>query len=201
MKIIDPQKIIFSLYKIFLLLLTVALISGACKNDYETIQALTTESNLPDVTGFDIEMTYTDSGILKGKITAPEVLQYNQKEEPYYEFPKGMKAIFHDPNGNETSYIQSNYAIFYTEKELWEGRYQVVGQNYGTGEKIETEQIFWDQKDNRIYSDKFTTITNADGVFTGENGFEAEGGLRNYRMKGYSGRVTVKDTPSEVETP
>jgi len=200
MKIIDSKKIIFS-FGIFLLFLAVALISSACKNDYETIQALTTESTLPDVTGFDIEMTYTDSGILKAKIFAPEVLQYNQKEEPYYEFPKGMKVVFHDPAGTETSYIQSKYAIFYTEKELWEGRYQVVGQNYSTGERIETEQIFFDQKDNHIYSDKFTTITNADGVFTGENGFEAEGGLRNYRMKGYSGRVTVKDTPAEEETP
>jgi LPS export ABC transporter protein LptC len=177
------------------------MLSGACKNDYETIQALTTESNLPDVTGFDIEMAYTDSGILKGKIIAPEVLQYNQKEEPYYEFPKGMKTVFYDTNGIEVSYIQSNYGIYYIEKQLWEGRYHVVGQNYSTGERLETEQIFFDQQDNRIYSDKFTTITNADGVFTGENGFEAEGGLRNYRMRGYSGRVTVKDAPVEEETP
>ena len=98
------------------------LIAAACKNDIETIKALTSESSLPDVSGFNIEMSYTDSGRLKGKIIAPEVYQYNRREEPYNEFPKGMRAVFYDVNGREISYIKANYAIFYKKKQLWEGR-------------------------------------------------------------------------------
>jgi len=174
-----------------------SLLIAGCKNDIETIQALTSESNLPDVTGFQIEMQYTDSGVLKGKIIAPEVYQYSKGEDPYNEFPRGMTAVFYDPAGNETSFIRANYAVYYTKKQLWEGRNQVYGENRITGEKIETDQIFWDQKEKRIYSEKFSKITNADGIFTGEYGFDAEEDLSQIRLKGYSGRVTIKDEPAD----
>jgi LPS export ABC transporter protein LptC len=165
----------------------------SCKNDIETIQALTKEVKLPNLTGFDIEMLYTDSGILKGKIVAPEVQQYLNEDEPYYEFPKGMKAIFYDKAGHEISYIKANYAIYYDKKQLWEGRNHVLAESTSEGKRVETEQIFWDQREKRIYSDKFSKVTNPDGVFTGENGFEAQEDLSKLRMNGYSGRVTVPD--------
>ncbi|HLO60597.1 MAG TPA: LPS export ABC transporter periplasmic protein LptC [Bacteroidales bacterium] len=176
------------------------IIASSCKNDIETIKALTSESNLPDVTGYDIQMSYTDSGLLKGKVLAPEVLQYNNKEEPYYEFPKGMKAVFYDSLGRQTSFIQARFAIYYSKKDLWEGRNHVYGENQVTGQKIETEQLFWNHKEERIYSDKFSKITNPDGVFTGENGFEAKENLTHFRMNGYQGEVLVNDTPAENDT-
>ena len=66
------------------------------------------------------------------------------------------------------SYIQANYAIYYKKKQLWEARNQVLAENPGEGKKLETEQMFWDQKAERIYSDKFSKITNPDGVFMGK---------------------------------
>lgn len=180
-----------------LILILAGLLS--CKNDIETIQALTRETNHPDITGANIEMQYTDSGFLKGKIIAAEVLQYNKAEEPYYEFPKGMTAVFYDRAGNETSFIRAQYAIYYTKKEIWEGRKDVYGENKVTGEKIETEQIYWDQKEKRIYSEKFTRITREDGIHIGEYGFEAEEDLSPIQLRGYSGRVTIRDQETAVE--
>jgi LPS export ABC transporter protein LptC len=165
----------------------------SCKNDIETVQALTSEVKMPDLTGFDIEMLYTDSGLLKGKIIAPEVTQYLDEDEPYYEFPKGMKAIFYDKAGREISFIKANYAIYYDKKQLWVGRKNVLAESTTEGKKVETEEIYWDQREKRIYSDKFSKVTNPDGVFTGENGFEAQEDLSKLRMNGYSGRITVPD--------
>jgi LPS export ABC transporter protein LptC len=175
------------------------LILVSCKNDIETIQALTNETNYPDITGTNIEMQYTDSGLLKGKIIAPEVLQYNTVEEPYYEFPSGMTAIFYDRDGNETSFIRARYAIYYTKKELWEGRKDVYGENKVSGEKIETEQIYWDQKEKRIYSEKFTKITRDDGIHIGEYGFDAEEDLSPMQLRGYSGSVIIRDEETTGE--
>lgn len=168
---------------------------ASCRNDIETIKALTDEVRLPDVTGFDVEMSYTDSGILKGKIYASEVYQYMNRQEPYYEFPKGMKTVFFDKKGNQTASITSKYAIYYPKKALWEGRNQVLAESPSEGKKVETEQIFWDQEKKRIYTDKYAKVTNPDGVFVGENGFEAKEDLSRLRMNGYSGTVTVSDTP------
>jgi LPS export ABC transporter protein LptC len=170
----------------------------ACRNDIETIQALTSESKLPHITGYDIELAYTDSGHLKGKIFAPEVYQFNNADEPYYEFPKGMTAVLYDSAGGSYN-IHANYGIYLYERQLWEGRKQVVINNKNTGERIETEQLFWDQKEKRIYSDKYTKVTNKDGVFIGDNGFEADDAFNKFRMMGYSGTVKVTENPAPSE--
>jgi len=169
----------------------------ACSNDIETINALVKEVKLPDVSGYNIEISYTDSGILKGKIIAPEAQDYNVEEEPYTEFPKGMKVLFYDVSGNPESYIRANYAILYKKNQLWEGRGQVVAENPGKGEKLETEQIFWDQKEKRIYSEKYSIITNHDGIFYGENGFDAREDLSKWWMRGYRGKINVRKDPTD----
>jgi LPS export ABC transporter protein LptC len=191
------SKRIFTSGLLFLMAFGYSLIS--CKNDIETINALTNEVDLPDVSGFNIEISYTDSGILKGKILAPEANDYSRKEDPYTEFPKGIKVIFYDKSGNPQSYIQANYAILYKKKQLWEGRNQVLAENPAKGEKLETEQIFWDQNERLIYSEKFSTITNKDGVFYGENGFEARENLSKWWMRGYKGKVNISDETVEEE--
>jgi LPS export ABC transporter protein LptC len=169
---------------------------AACKNDIEMVKALTDEIDLPDLSGYNIELTFTDSGVLKGRITAPEVHQYLRKEEPYYEFPRGMKTVFYDASGRPKSFIQAKYAIFYENQQLWEARNQVVAESPSEGKKLETEHMFWDQRQKKVYSDNFTKMTNPNGVFTGENGFEAQEDLSHWELKGLKGKVNVPDPQS-----
>jgi LPS export ABC transporter protein LptC len=168
-------------------------LSWSCQNDIETINALTNEVKLPDQTGLDIEVAYTDSGVLQGKIFAPEVNVYTTVEEPYSEFPKGIKVLFYDEAGTAYAYVQANYAIYYEKKDLWEARSQVVAENTLEGKKLETEQMFWNQKEEIIYSEKFSKITNPDGVFMGENGFEAKQDISWWKLKGSSGTVNMRE--------
>lgn len=174
--------------------------SSACKNDIETIRALSNKLDLPNIFGLNIEITYTDSGMVKGKIMAPEVHDYFQREEPYTEFPKGIKAIFYNSNGQPESYIKANYALYNKRLQLWEGRGQVVAENTLKKEKLETDQIFWDQLQKKIYSDRYSTISNHDGIFYGEHGFEAKEDLSKWWMKGYKGKINVRnDLPPDEQ--
>jgi LPS export ABC transporter protein LptC len=175
-------------------ILPVIIIIGSfvsCKNDIETINALNNEIKLPDQSGFNIEITYTDSGKIQGKIFAPEVNKYDRGEEPYVEFPKGMRVVFYDSLERPTSYINANYAIYYAKKQLWEARNQVVAENRVNHDKLETEQMFWDQKEEKIYSEKFTRLTNSDGISYGEGGFESRQDMSKWRLKGSSGTLNV----------
>jgi len=169
------------------------LILSSCKNDVETINAMTVDLNIPDQTGYDIEIEYTDSGKLEGRLKSPEVNVYQQKEDPYTEFPKGIEVTFYDVNGNPRAFITAKYAIRYDKKQLWEARNEVVAENAAEGKKLETEQLFWNEKEQIIYSDKFSKITNPDGVFMGENGFEASQDISWWKLKGSSGTVNVRD--------
>jgi hypothetical protein len=67
----------------------------------------------------------------------------------------------------------------------------VLAENPSEGKKLETEQMFWDQQEKKIYSDKFTRMTNPDGVFTGDNGFESDESLTDWGLRGMSGWVNI----------
>ncbi|MBN2481752.1 MAG: LPS export ABC transporter periplasmic protein LptC [Bacteroidales bacterium] len=165
----------------------------SCKNDFETINALTSELKLPDLTGYDVEIVYHDSGMMQGRIITPELNRYDRVEEPYIEFPQGLKVYFYDGDLDVESYIQANYAIFNQKTELWEARNNVVAENLFTGEKLETDQLFWDQENRAVYSEKFSKITNKDGVFYGEDGFDANEDLTQLTLKGARGTAYVSE--------
>jgi LPS export ABC transporter protein LptC len=167
---------------------------SACKNDIEVVNALTNELNLPDQSGKNIEFQLTDSGKLKLIFKAPYGERYVKKEEePIKIFPKGIEVLFFNDEEILESKITAGYAEQWEEQMLWKATDSVVAQNVLTGERLNTEEIFWDEKNKRIYSNVFTKITNEEGVFFGEKGFEADQDLENYKLIGSSGTVKVKD--------
>ena len=179
--------------KNIILPLTVIIFLLSCENDIERINELTSKLDLPEQTGYNVEITYSDSGKFIGKLFTPELNKYSEVKDPYIEFPKGIKVIFYDDYEKFESYIRSNYAIYHEKKELGEIRNDVVARNVIKGEQLNTEQLFWDQKLGTIYSDKFSKIVNEDGTFYGENGFEAKENLSKWKLKGSKGTVNVND--------
>jgi LPS export ABC transporter protein LptC len=181
-----------------LLLLTAILYLGSCKNDIEQINALTNNLNLPNQSGKNYEVQFTDSGKMQLKFNAPLVVRYLKKEGgPYYEFPAGIEVIFYDKDSKPESKVTAGYAKYFEEKNLWEARDSVVARNLNTLERLETEQLFWNMDKKIVYSEVFTKITNPDGVYYGEKGFEATQDMKKYKLIGSSGSVNVKN--EEVE--
>ena len=69
----------------------------------------------------------------------------------------------------------------------------VVAQRLDNGDALHTEELFWDEESQLIYSDAFTRIQNEDGTFYGKRGFESHQDLSNWQLKGTSGTVNVQD--------
>ncbi|OFY59434.1 MAG: LPS export ABC transporter periplasmic protein LptC [Bacteroidetes bacterium RBG_13_46_8] len=185
------------LAKVLFLLAAVVILTDSCENDIATIKALNEDLNMPSQTGSNVQITYTDSGQIKIKLMAPELKRFSRENDPYYEFPKGLKVLFYQSDGKVESHIVADYALFYEKQELWEARNNVVAINERTREQLFTEHIFWNQKEETIYSDQFTKIINADGTFYGEKGFEARQDLTKWKLKSSKGSVNVKDQMQE----
>ena len=172
--------------------------STGCQNDIEMVNALANEPSLPNQSGKNIEFQLTDSGKLKIIFKAPLAERYvNNEEEPYKEFPKGIEVLFYNDEEQLESKITAGYAKQWEEQMLWKATDSVVAQNVLTDERLDTEELFWDEKNKKIYSNVFTKITNEDGIYYGEKGFEADQDLENYKLIGSSGTVKVKD--EEIE--
>jgi LPS export ABC transporter protein LptC len=189
----SKESIIILTRGIPLFLMGLILFVCSCKNDIEQINALAFDPDQPSVTFRNVEFEYTDTGKLQAKMITSEVNYFLNEEEPYYEFPNGIKVLFYNHDEQVNSTITSKYAIYKVEKELFEVRDSVVSINTEENQKVETEQMFWDQPKKIIYSDVFTKVTGEDGVHFGERGFEAAQDLSYYRLIGSSGDMRVKN--------
>ncbi len=183
--------------RVFLASCVVLVLAGAiaCKNDIEYIQSLSAVEDLPIQTGKNFETFYSDSAKLQVIFMAPKVERYLKKgdEDGYYEFTEGVEIRFFDKHEKLEAILTANYAKYWEEQALGMARDSVVMRNIITGEQLNTEELFWDRNKSLIYSKVFTKITNNDGVYYGEGGFEADQDFKNYKLIGSSGTVKVQD--------
>lgn len=168
--------------------LVISFISCGKKSiEYEKLDIL----RLPSQTGKDFTTTYTDSGKLELVFSAPVMERYEKAEPPYTEFRSGLDVRFHDGQPKPVATVTSRYAKFHDDKNLWELQDSVVAFNEA-GEKLETELLFWDQKKDLIYTDRFVKITTEDQIIQGY-GLESDPRLTRRRIKNLSATIYINE--------
>ncbi len=180
----------------FFFALPFCLLLMGCENDVKKVYELTTKANLPVDKGVNIELIYSDSAQIKIKLTAP-ISERFLGEKPYLEFKKGVEVIFYDSLMNQESKMSAEYAIQKETENIVEGRKNVEIINK-KGEKLNTEQLFWNKETHLIYTDKFVKITTADEIIMG-NGLEADQNFTKYKIKSVSGTITIKDEETKAK--
>lgn len=180
---------------LFLLIpvLTGLLFISSCENEIEKINSLSGTTVFPEVSGKNFEIIHSDSGRVKVRILAPELHKYDLAEQPYIEFPRGMKAYFYDDSLKIESVIEAGYVKYFQEEFLWEAKNNVEARNLKSGEQLNTEHLFWNQQKKTIYSNTNSRIVTAEGTFYGEKGFEANQDLSKWKLKSSKGTVNVKN--------
>jgi LPS export ABC transporter protein LptC len=165
----------------------------ACENDIEKINSITSANNFPEMSGKKVEVLYSDSGKVKVQLNADEILQFAKAERPYIEFPKGIRVIFYDDSLRIDSELSANYAKYFQNEKLWEARGNVIADKISSGEKLNTEELFWDENLDRIYSNSFSRIERKDMVYYGQKGFETNQKFNPMRLKSSKATIQIKD--------
>lgn len=189
----------FTILKRLLVLSGVFLLLFSCENDIQKIHSLTESVNLPTVSGEGIEIVYTDSSRLEMILQAKKIKQFTKGERPYIEFPEGIYVEFFDDSLNIQATIKADYALYYNDEGLWEARGNVQAFNMAKNEKLNTEELFWDENKKLIYSNSFSRIETSDGIFYGEDGFDANQKFTKWKLKGSKGTVNIKEEEDEEE--
>lgn len=163
---------------------------GAChSNKAEEIQALTNLEEIPSLMLTDLETTIHDSGIVKYKFMTPELIQFEKKDQPYIDFPKGLNVVIYKKTGEVDANIKANWAKFLKKEKLWELKNNVVATNQ-KGDVLNTEQLFWNQNKEIIYNDLYTKITTKTEILTGI-GFSSNQNLTEYTFRKPQGIFTI----------
>lgn len=148
----------------------------------------------------DLSVVESKNGRKSYHFVTPMMEEYGLAREPYREFRKGVKIVtFNDDSVSSVdATLTANYAIYYTNRELWEARGNVVAETAGD-RTLYTEQLFWNAKTKRIYSNVDSKIVQSDGVFYGE-GLESDDALRDWRFRRMTGRMEVEVKPTADTT-
>ncbi|MCK5134782.1 MAG: LPS export ABC transporter periplasmic protein LptC [Bacteroidales bacterium] len=174
-------------------LFILALLSAGCENDIERINMLTDEDETPKIKGNNVEVIYSDSAKVKVQILTPAFRQFPDVKRPYMEFPEGLEVYFYNDSLKIESEIRANYAIYYSQERLWHATGNVVARRLDNGDILNTEELFWDEEKQFIYSSAFTRVQNKDGILYGKRGFESHQDLSNWHLIGSSGTVNIQD--------
>lgn len=121
----------------------------ACQNDVRDVERVAGKKEAyATISGKEVDMDYMDSGLVRLKLHAGLLkrFEFNVKE-PYYEIDSGLKIIFFDKDGKETSTLSSRYGIYYETSKRIEVRYNVVVTNR-EGKRLETEKLSWRENDS-----------------------------------------------------
>lgn len=171
----------------------------SCDSSFEDIRKIDVSEHFPGGVAENFRLIYTDSALIKATLTSPLSKDYSNQEFPYQEFPQGLKVDFFDKEKNKSTVI-ADYGIIYQATDMSDLRGNVVLLTHD-GKKLETSQLYWDQKNQWVFTqEKFTftnpedgTIMNGEGIEFSQDFENGRGQVRAYKVDG------VKDIDVQEE--
>lgn len=168
----------------------------ACSSGKKKLaEAILERDSLPGLKTLGVTTLVSDSGITRYRVTTEEWLIFDKKVPPYWAFEKGVYLEKFDSLLRIDANIKADTAYYYEPKKLWELRGHVSVRSL-KGEKFDTQQLFWDQNTQQVYSDKFIRIEQQDKIITGY-GFESNQQMTKYVIRNTEGIFPVSDQPKD----
>ncbi len=133
----------------------------------------------------------SDSGITRYRVKAKEWLVFGNAKEPHSYFPEGIYVEKFDTTFHTEASIKADTAYYFDKKGLWRliGNVEVESLQ---GERFNTSELFWDQKAEKVYSDKYIRIQQKEQIITGI-GFESNQNMTRYRIFNSQGEFPVEE--------
>ncbi len=172
--------------------LAVVIISGGCKEEGKLgVAGKIDPATMPSMSTVNVATLISDSGITQYKIVSPLWNVYDEVDTPYWNFPKGIYLQKFDRKFNVIASVAADSARFFRMQNLWrlDGHVELKKE---PGELFMTQQLFWDQRRNRLYSDSFIHIETPDRMLEGI-GFESNDRLTKYTIKHPTGIFPVSE--------
>lgn len=187
----DFQVFRFSGIAVAIAAALVVVFSG-CKEDGKLgVASRIDPKKMPSMSTVNVATLISDSGITQYKIVSPLWNVYDEVDTPYWNFPKGIYLQKYDRKFNVVASVAADSAKFFRLQNLWQldGNVELHKE---PGELFLTQQLFWDQRRNQLYSDSFIHIETPDRMLEG-HGFESNDRLTKYSIRRPTGIFPVSE--------
>lgn len=180
-----------------------------------TAEFLAAREAIPVSESFDVEYRYTVNGQLKAVMDAPHILERLKPmeaeereniaediENPIGSDPQinyqtfsladsGIDVQFFTPQGTPDSRLTANWAKLYEGGNFAEAQGNVRVRN-AEGHIMETEQLFWDQRRDQIFTPRFVKITTPEEIIMGDS-MVSNTSFSKYRIYRIRGTIRLRE--------
>lgn len=164
------------------------IILASCTNQGEEKEAPQTYTGpLSKLTGATI--VYSDSARQKAVVKAEELLDLQNGDR---EVPKGMFITFYEKDGTISATLRANYAYYYKKDDRWKATGNVIVNNIANSETLKSEELFWEPKNEDVYTEKFVRIETPGELMTG-TGLKAKQDFSEWTLDNPEGLIDVND--------
>lgn len=179
--------------------MVVLLLLSSCSGNKKVLgKAITERDSLPIMDTRGVTTLVSDSGITRYRINTEVWQMFDRKDPSYWAFEKGIYLEKFDSLFQVEASIESDTAYFYDKKKLWKLMGNVHVQNL-KGEKFDTELLYWDQNQKKVYSDKRVRIEQPDQIIYAW-GFESNEQMTKYKFFKTDGIFYVDEQQQPVDT-
>ncbi|WP_051947173.1 LPS export ABC transporter periplasmic protein LptC [Muricauda sp. MAR_2010_75] len=192
-----------NIFKCFATVFTVAILFMSCGDQYERVGEEAVKPIFPQGVAQNFTLTYTESkeelssqdssqsrviAVLKSPISE----DFDNQSFKFRTFPEGLTVDFFDEK-NQKSVISADYGIVYSQTNLIDLRGNVVIETHD-GKKLETPQLFFDRKNNWIFTEETFTYTNPeDGTVMDGEGMDFNKDFSFFKAHKTYGLMTIKE--------
>ncbi len=142
------------------------------KYDPEIVPMMSTDS---------VTMLISDSGLIRYKLITKTWDMYEEAKDPHWLFPHKLYLEQYDTAFAIVAIIKADSAWNFTRRKLW----QLRGHVYIRNKKNETftgEELFWDERAQRVYSNKKLIIDSPEEGRLPASRFESNQQMTEYKF-------------------
>lgn len=181
----------------FAVVVMLLLFMASCgKENKEVVEVTFDPENTYTLRTTDVSSLISDSGITRYRMNAKEWLVFGKAREPYSYFPQGVYVEKFDSLFNVEARVKADTAYYWDKKGLYKliGHVSILSQE---GKKLDTSILYFDQKEDQIYTDEYFELEEGDKIITGI-GFKSNQNMTKYKIFNSQGTFPVSDTARDT---
>lgn len=167
----------------------------SCDDSSTLLKQINTFNENPVGIAYNINMTYTDSALIKARLEAPVHLDFSHLSFKYSEFPDGLKVIFYNEQNQENT-VYADYGILYNQTKIVDLQGNVVLLSYD-GSRLETDQMYWDAEKEWLFTEEPFLFQNNDYNLAA-NRLDTNKEFSKFQTGKLSGTIAVEEKKDSI---
>lgn len=175
----------------------------SCGDDYQRVGEEAVKPLYPQGVAHNFTLTYTETKEAMGTqdsayskriavLSSPLSEDFDNQRFKFKTFPEGLQVEFYDDE-NQKSTVVADYGIQYSQTNLIDLQGNVVIETHD-GKKLETDQLFFDQTNNWIFTESTFKYTNPeDGTVMDGEGMDFNKDFTFFKAHKTYGLMTIKE--------